>query len=115
MEGRLDIFLEHAFELRRHRRTHQVQRVDRKERVPDIGFDPKTLQKALGLERVELALVLDAGECFGGGLVVGGLEDAAEQDRHIFELHVRALFDRRNRFVAEEGIGAAEIEQELRI
>ena len=113
MEGGLDIFLEHALELRRHRRTHQVQRVDRKKRIPDIGLDSKPLQEALGFQRVEFALVLDAGERFGGRLVVGGLEDAAEQDRHILELHPGALFDRRNRFVAEEGVGAAEIEQEL--
>ena len=86
-----------------------------KEWIPDIGLDPKALQEALGLQRVEFALVLDAGQRFGGRLVVGGLEDAAEQDRHIFEFHAGALFDRRNRFVAEEGIGAAEIEQELRI
>jgi hypothetical protein len=115
MEGGLDIFLEHAFELGRHRRAHQVQRVDREEWIPDIGLDAKALQKTFGLQRVEFALVLDAGERFGGRLVVGGLEDAAEQDRHIFELRVRALFDRRDRFVAEEGVGTAEIEQELRI
>ena len=115
MERGLDIFLEHAFELRRDRRAHQVQRVDGKERIPDIGLDLKALQEALGLQRVEFALVLDAGERFGRRLVVGGLEDAAEQDRHIFEFHAGALFDRRDRLVAEERIGAAEIEQELRM
>ena len=113
MEGGFDIFLEHTLELGCHGCTHQVERVDREERVPDIGLDAKALQEALGFQRVEFALVLDAGERFGGRLVVGGLEDAAEQDRHIFELHPGALFDRRNRFVAEEGVGAAEIEQEL--
>src|SRR6185436_9276023 len=64
---------------------------------------------------MELALVLDPGERFGRRLVVGGLEDAAKQDRNIFELHVRALFDRGDRLVAEKGVGAAEVEQELRI
>ena len=62
-----------------------------------------------------LALVLDAGERLGGRLVVGGLEDAAEQDRDIFEFCAGALFDRRDRLMAEEGIRAAEIEHELRI
>src|SRR5262249_55950474 len=38
MEGGLDIFLEHALELRCDRRAHQVQRVDREERVEDIGL-----------------------------------------------------------------------------
>jgi len=63
---------------------------------------------------VKLALVLDAGKRFGGGFVVGGLEDAAEQNRHILEFHPGAFFDRRDRLVTEEGIGAAEIEHELR-
>jgi hypothetical protein len=63
---------------------------------------------------VEFALVLDAGERLGRRLVVGGLEDAAEQDRHILEFHACALFDRRDRLVTEEGIGAAEVEHELR-
>ena len=67
-----------------------------------------------GLKLVKLALVLDAGEGFGGRLVVGGLEDAAEQDRDIFEFRAGAPFDRRDRLVTEKGIGAAEIEHELR-
>ena len=85
-----------------------------KERIPDVGLDPKALDEALGLQRVKFALVLDAGERFGGRFVVGGLEDAAEQDRHIFEFHAGALFDRRDRLMAEKRVGAAEIEQELR-
>jgi hypothetical protein len=63
---------------------------------------------------MELALVLDPGERFGRRLVVGGLEDAAEQDRDVFEFYAGALFDRGDGLVAEEGVGAAEIEQELR-
>ena len=114
MKRRLDIFLEHALELRGDRGAHQIERVDREERIPGVGLDLKALDEALGLQRVELALVLDAGERFGRRFVVGGLEDAAEQDRHIFELHAGALFDRRDRLVTEEGIGAAEIEHELR-
>ena len=64
---------------------------------------------------MEFALVLDAGQRFGGRLVVGGLENAAKQDRHIFELHTDPFFDRRNRLMAQEGVRAAEIEHELRI
>ena len=85
-----------------------------KERIPDIGPDVEALEEALGLERLKFALVLDAGERLGRRLVVGGLEDAAEQDRHIFELGAGALFDRRNRLVAEESVRTAEIEHELR-
>ena len=80
-----------------------------------VWLDPKTLDEAFGLQRMELGLVLDPGERLSGRLVVGGLEDAAEQDRDIFELHASALFDRRDRLMAEEGVGAAEIEHELRI
>src|SRR5437762_3399185 len=80
----LDVSLEHALELRGDGRAHQVQRVDGKERVPDKGLNMEALDETLGLDGVKLALVLDAGERLGRRLVVGGLEDAAEQDRHIF-------------------------------
>ncbi len=113
MERGLDIFLEHALELGRHRRAHQAQRVDGKKRIPGVGLDPKALHEAFGLQRMELALVLDPGERFGGRFVVRRLEDAAEQDWDVFELHAGALLDRGDRLVAEEGVGAAEIEQEL--
>jgi len=94
--------------------AHQVEGVDGKERIPDVGLDVKALDETLGLKRVKFGLVLDAGKRFGGGFVVGGLEDAAEQDRNIVELHADPLFDRRDRFMAEESIGATEIEEELR-
>jgi len=64
---------------------------------------------------MELALVLDAGERFGGRFVVGGLEDAAEQDRHIVEFCAGPFLDRRDRLMAQKGVRAAEIEHELRI
>src|SRR6202044_703231 len=83
-------------------------------RIPRVRLDPEAFHEAFGFERVEFALVLDAGQSFGGGFVIGGLEDAAKQDRHVFESHAGALFDRRDRLVAEESIGAAEIEHELR-
>src|SRR6266851_5628096 len=91
-----------------------IEGVDRKERVHRVGLDPETLYEPLGLQHLKLGLVLDAGKCFGGRLVVGGLEDAAEQNRHIFEFHAGALFDCRDRLVTEKGIGAADIEHELR-
>ena len=114
MKRGVDIFLEHALELRGDGGAHQIEGVDGKERIPDIWLDVEAPDEALGLQRVKLALVLDAGQRLGRRLVVGGLEDAAEQDRHIFEFHAGALFDRRDRLVAEEGVGAAEIEHELR-
>src|SRR4029077_2495083 len=112
MKGGVDIFREHALELRGYRRAHQVQRVDREERVPDIRLDLEALHKTLGLDRVKLALVLDAGQRFGWRFVVSGLEDAAEQDRHIFEFDADALLDRRDRLMAEIRVRAAEIEHE---
>ena len=114
MECGFDIFFEHALQLRRDGGAHQIEGVDRKERIPDIGLDVEALDEALGLERLKFGLVLDAGQRLGGRFVVGGLEDAAEQDRHIFEFHAGALLDRRDRFMAEEGVRAAEIEHELR-
>ncbi len=110
----VDVFFEYALELRGDGGAHQVEGVDGKERIPGIGPDVKALDEALGFQRVKFALVLDAGKRFGGGFVVGGLEDATEQDRHIFELHADPLFDRRDRLVTEKGVGAAEIEHELR-
>jgi hypothetical protein len=115
MKCGINVFLEHALELGGDRGAHQVQRIDRKKRIPGIGPDVEALDEPLGLQCVELALVLDAGKCFGRRLVVGGLENAAEQDRDIFEFRTRALFDRRDRLMAEEGVRAAEIEQELRM
>ena len=38
MERRLDIGLEHPLDLGRDRGAHQVERVDREERIPHIGF-----------------------------------------------------------------------------
>src|SRR6266852_4461879 len=91
-----------------------MEGVDREERVHHVGLDPETLYEPLCLQHLKLGLVLDAGKGFGGRLVVGGLEDAAEQNRHIFEFHAGALFDCRDRLVTEKGIGAADIEHELR-
>ena len=113
MKRGVDIFFEYALELRGDGGAHQIEGVDRKERIHRVGLDPKTLHKPLGFQRVELALVPDAGKRFGGRLVVGGLEDAAEQHRDIFKCRAGALFDRRDRLVAEKGIGAAEIEYEF--
>src|SRR5205807_3346845 len=104
MEGRFDIFFEHALELGRNGSAHQVEGVDRKERIPDVRLDLEALDEALGLDREKLWLVLDAGQRLGWRLVVGGLEDAAEQDRDILEFDADAPFDRRNRFMAEEGV-----------
>src|SRR5205823_9624648 len=79
------------------------------------GFHGKALHEALGLQHLELGLVLDAGQRLRRRSVVGGLEDTAKQDRDVFELHAGAVFDRRDRLMAEKGVGATEIEQELRI
>jgi hypothetical protein len=39
MKRRLDIFLKHAFQLRGDGGAHQVERVDREERIPDVRLD----------------------------------------------------------------------------
>src|SRR5579871_4539428 len=109
----IDISLEHAFQLGSYRSAHQVERIHREKWIPDIGLDVKALQKAIGFDLVEFTFVLDAGERFGGRAVVGGFEDAAEQNRHIFELHADARLDRRDRLMAQESVGAAEIEEKL--
>src|SRR6266436_10020239 len=101
-------------ELRGHRGAHQIEGVDRKERIRRVRFYGEAPDKTLGLHHLKLGLVLDAGKRFGGGFVVGGLEDAAEQNRYIFELDAGPLFDRRDCLVAEKRVGAAEIEQKLR-
>src|ERR1700742_695157 len=114
MKRGVDIFFEHAFELRGDCRAHQVKRVDRKERVHGVRLDLEAFDETLGLQSMKLALVPDASQRLRRRFVVGGLEDAAKQDRYIFEFYAGPLFDRRNRLMAEERIGAAEIEQELR-
>src|SRR3954471_20345053 len=114
VEGGLDVCFEYAFELRRDRRAHQVQRVDREEGIPGIGLHLEALDEALGLDRLEFPLVLDAGKRLGRRLVVGRLEDTPEQDRHVLELDADALLDGGNREMTEIGVRTAEIEQELR-
>src|SRR4051794_37976802 len=114
MKGRFDIFLEHALELRGDRRAHQIKGVDRKERVPDIGLDLEAPDEPFGFDPLKLTLVLDPGQRLGGRFVIGGLEYPAEQDWDVFEFHSGAFFNRRDRLMAEESVGAAEIEQELR-
>ena len=100
---------------RRQRARIRVEGVDRKERVPDIGLDLESLRTKRSVSSaLNSGLFLTPAQGFGRRPVVGGLEDAAEQDRHIFEIHADARLDRRDRLVAEEGVGAAEIEQELR-
>jgi hypothetical protein len=46
-------------------------------------------------------------------LIVGELEHAAEQDRHIGEFHPRPLRDAADQPVREIGVGSAEIEVEF--
>ena len=77
--------------------------------------DAVAADEAIHLELFVFGLVADSGESSGGRLVAGRLEDAAEQDRHIVEGRSRARLDRRDDLVAEEGVRAAEIEQEFGI
>ena len=114
MKGGVDVFFQHALHLGRDRSPHQIEGIDGKERIPGVGLDLEAFHEAIGLDRLEFALVLDAGERLGGRPVVGGLENAAKQDRDVFEFGPDPLFDRRDGLVAQEGVGTAEIEHELR-
>ena len=69
--------------------------------------------EALHLQMLVGTLVWNASKCFGRRAVVGQLEQATQQDRHVVELCAGAGFDGRDQLVAQVGIGAAEIEQEL--
>src|SRR5262249_51781443 len=91
----------------------EIKRVYGEERVPDIGLNLEALHETPSLDFLKLALVFHAGERLGRGPVVGGLEDAAEQDRHVLEFHVCALLDRGDCLVCQKCIRATDIEQEL--
>ena len=77
MKRGVDIFLEHAFGLRRDCRAHQVERIDRKKWIPGVGLDVEAFDETLGFQRLKFGLVLDAGQCFGRRFVVGRLENSA--------------------------------------
>src|SRR5260370_2644937 len=104
-----ELRLEHAFELSRDGTAHQHQRIDRKKRISPEFCDVVAANKTLGLQRLIFRLVLDAAKRLGRRQVVGRLEDAAEQDRYIFELHAGAPFDRWQRELRQIGVRAAEI------
>src|SRR5437868_9831950 len=71
--------------------------------------------EALPLERFILRLVLDALQAFRGRAIVGQLEDAAQQHRHVGEFRADALLDPGNDPVRQVGIRAAEIEMEFHV
>src|SRR5208337_5560586 len=72
--------------------------------------NPMPLDEAGRLQPLVLRLVLDPRQALRRRAIVGHLENAAQQHRHVLELHARALFDFRNYEVAEIGVGAAEVE-----
>src|SRR5262245_35163313 len=71
--------------------------------------------EAVHLEPLVFRLVLDAGQAFRRRAIVGELEDAAQQDRHVLERHPGAPPDLRNHQMAQVGVGAAEVEMELHL
>src|SRR5208282_1764872 len=75
-----------------------------------IAGDLMPAYEAGHLQSFVLGLVLDAGQALRRRAIVGHLEDTAQQYRHVFELHSRALFDFRNNKMAQIGIGTAEVE-----
>ena len=110
---RIDITFEKSFALCEHRAAHDRERIHRKKRVRRVVRDVVFLQEAPRFELRVLRLVLDALQRHRGRHVVGRFEHAAEQYRHVFELHAGARLDTRNHEVAEVRIRAAEVEQEL--
>src|SRR5438876_11354492 len=113
MIGRAEIGFKHAFELSRDGAAHQHQRVDRKEGVLPKFRDVMAPNEALGLERLVFRLVLDSAKRVERRHVAGPLEDAAKQNRDIFEFHAGAPFDSRKDQFRQVSVRAAEIEQEL--
>src|SRR5262245_12432308 len=105
-----EIRLEHSLELGGHHSAHQHQRVDWKERVLTELRDVVAAPAARNFQCLIFRLVLDAVKRLRGRPVAGRLVDAAEQHRHIFELHASAPLDRGNDELGQVGVGTAEIE-----
>ena len=74
---------------------------------------PWRRMKRSHLEPLVLGLVLDAGQALGRRAIVGQLEDAAEQHRHVLERDAGALLDLGDHEMAEIGVRAAEVEVKL--
>jgi len=100
-------FLKHALETRpAMRRASDGGVLTGKNGFPCVGFDVKAaFTKPGSVFTRETGLVLDP-QGFRQGICVCSLEDATEQNRHIFEFHAGPFFDRRDRpSVTEESIG----------
>ena len=114
-EHLVDVALEHPIELRRDRAAHDQQGVDGEEwvaREPCNGMPPN---EALTLQCLVCRLVLDPPQALGGRAIIGQLEHAAQQHRHVLELRAGAPLDLRNDDMRQVGIGAAEIEVEFHL
>src|SRR5439155_16523185 len=108
-----EIGFKHTFELSRDGAAHQHQRVEREEGILTEFRDVMAADEALGLERLIFRLVLDPAKRVKGGHVAGPLEDAAEQNRDIFEFHAGTPFDTRKDQLRQISVRAAEIEKEF--
>ena len=81
------------------------------------GFQLKrnavTLDETLQLQSLVFEPVLDADHLLGRRAIVGQLEHAAKQDRHVFEFGAGAGFDLRNDLMRQIGVRAAEVEMKF--
>ena len=102
---RVDVAVEEPGPLRHDRAAHDLQRIDRKVRVPSIVRDLVFHHKALGLELLVGAFVLDPLERHRRRDIIGEFEHSAQEHRNIFEGNTGSLLDRRNHQMAEVGVG----------
>ena len=99
--------------LRRHRAAHELKRIDREMRIHFKG------QPVRGHEAIEFKhFVIALRWCFGiadqRSLIVGSLEQAAEQDRNIDCLGTSSRADFGEDLVCEIAVWATEIEKEFK-
>src|SRR5437667_1798337 len=95
--------------------AHQRQGVHGEERVRLKAGDPMPAYEAAHLEPLVFRLVLDPCQAFRRRAIVGELEDAAQQNRHVLDLDPGASLDLGNHQLAQAGLGAAEVEMKFHL
>ena len=110
VEDLIDVAVEESIARGDQCAAHDLHGVDGEMRIAPEAGETVLVDEQLGLAAGVLALVLDALELDHGWLVVGQLEDAAEQHRNIGDLHAGPCRKGGQDLVAEIGVGAAEIE-----
>src|SRR5581483_10613368 len=91
------------------------ERVDGKEWIALKPGDPMPADEALHFKPLVLGFVSDSLEALGRRTIVGQLEDATEQDRHVVELYAGARLDFPNAQMAQVRVETSEVEMELNL